>query len=122
MPHSPANHPCQEELQRPQSAHPSLAPQSPYHGDVNHLTPSYQSEVRRSSLSGPCQMNFPLSPQAPPQYLSPNSYRNNDSYSEQTINSQVTNKSLASSNNQQSEQGEHGSEVWQDIVRQLAVS
>lgn len=120
MPHSPAPHPCQEENQRPQSAHPSLAPQSPYQGEMNHLTPSYQNEVRRSSLSGPCQMNLPISPQQP-QYLSPNPYRNNDSYGEHSQHHQ-NNKSSGSMGNQQSEQGEHSSEVWQDIVRQLAVS
>ena len=121
MPHSPAPHPCQEENQRPQSAHPSLAPQSPYPGDMNHLTPSYQNEVRRSSLSGPCQMNAPNSPH-PPQYLSPDPYRNNDSYAEHSSNSHQNNKAPASLSIQQSDQVEHNSEVWQDIVRQLAVS
>jgi len=120
MPHSPII-PCQEETQRPQSAHPSLAPHSPYQGDINHLTPSYHNEVRRSSLSGPCQITTPSSPAppqyggppspAPPQYLSPDSYRSSDSYAEQ-VQHQVN----------PGDQGEHSSEVWQDIVRQLAVS
>jgi len=111
MPHSPAQiSPCQEETQRPQSAHPSLAPHSPYQGDINHLTPSYHNEVRRSSLSGPCQITSPSSP-APPQYLSPDSYRSSDSYAEQVQHQ-----------NNSGDQGEHNSEVWQDIVRQLAVS
>jgi len=119
MPHSPAPQPCQEELQRPQSAHPSLAPMSPYQGDFNHLTPSYHNEVRRSSLSGPCQMTGPPtptqyggppSPAAHPHYLSPD-YRNSDSYAE-----------VQSHQNSEGDTGEHSSEVWQDIVRQLAVS
>jgi len=118
-PHSPSNHPCQEELQRPQSAHPSLAPQG---HDINHLSPSYQSEARRSSLSGPCQMNLQDSPSPHlTHYLNPlETYRNQStSYSElQDVGNQAV-KPQAGNNVADSEQT---SEVWQDIVRQLAVS
>jgi len=56
----------------------------------------------------PTQYGGPPSP-SHPQYLSPD-YRNSDSYAE------------VQSHQNSEDTGEHSSEVWQDIVRQLAVS
>ena len=69
---------------RPQSAHPSLCPDT-HLTHLTHLSPGYQ-ETRRSSLSA--------------------SYTYQDP---------------ATSPDTSGQDSEHG-EVWQDIVRQLAVS
>jgi len=78
---------------RPQSAHPQLCPDLPH-----HLSPGYQ-ETRRSSLSA--------------------SYTYQDQDPTTTSNTSTT--STTTSPDTSGQDSEHG-EVWQDIVRQLAVS
>ena len=100
-------------LPRPQSAHPSL-----YTDLSGHLSPgpAYTEVNRRSSLSGPCHLTSPVSPQPPasPHYLSPG-HGGHLGHSEEDIPglSAVEAGDL---------DPEPTSEMWQDIVRQLAVS
>lgn len=100
-------------LPRPQSAHPSL-----YTDLSGHLSPGYSEVNRRSSLSGPCHLTSPASPQPPasphyPHYLSPGQGGHLDpGHSEEDI------PGLGAGDLEP----EPNSEMWQDIVRQLAVS
>ena len=97
---------------RPQSAHPSLAPHSPFTDMTGHLSPGYQ-ETRRSSLSGPCHVSSPVSPG----FYSPGDGLYRDSH-ETLAETEHDNTDNVGHN----DDPEHNSEVWQDIVRQLAVS
>ena len=106
---------------RPQSAHPSLAPgapHSPFTDITGHLSPGYQ-ETRRSSLSGPCH----VSPVSPGFYLPPaDSPGGAGLYSDSHENVTETEHDTTDNVGHHNDDPEHNSEVWQDIVRQLAVS
>ena len=78
-----------------------------------HLSPGYHTETRRSSLPGPCHGS----------HVSGHVYSNSTSFAHpQSPGNQSGHGHVPSSDLTRDNDSEHSSEVWQDIVRQLAVS
>lgn len=106
-------------LPRPQSAHPSL-----YTDLSGHLSPGYSEVNRRSSLSGPCHLTSPPSPQPPasphyPHYLSPGGGQGPGHLDPGHSEEDIPGLGAVEAGDLEPEPN---SEMWQDIVRQLAVS
>ena len=112
-------------LPRPQSAHPSL-----YTDLSGHLSPGYTEANRRSSLSGPCHLSSSPSPQPPASPSAPGGHYTNYLSPEYgagaephlvPVHSEEDIPGLSAVEAGDLEP-EPNSEMWQDIVRQLAVS
>ena len=83
------------------------------------------NEVRRSSMSGPCQTFFSPSSSPLPASHPSSPLPSSQNTSPHTLSPAVSNQALLGQQGgggALEAAGEEGGEVWQDIVRQLAVS